>query len=92
MAQKAINPQDSMFTDGSGSPLLGKAQDAIPSITDNTGATASDTIADTVGVDVADVGPAQVVLVSEFEAAVATLAAKVNSILDVPAAHGLIKV
>jgi hypothetical protein len=50
-------------------------------LTDNTGGVVADTIANTVGVDVADAGPAQVVLVSEFENAVASLAAKVNYLL-----------
>lgn len=50
-------------------------------LTDNTGGTPSDTIANTTGVDVAASTGTQVVTVAEFEAAVSSLAAKINYLL-----------
>ena len=71
------------FPNGIRGPIhnsAGAQPSAITDLTDNTGGTASDTIANTTGVDVADAGPAQVVLVTEFEAAVASLSAKINEL------------
>lgn len=50
-------------------------------LTDNTGGSPSDTIANTTGVDIAASTGTQVVTVSEFEAAVSSLVAKINTIL-----------
>ena len=50
-------------------------------LTDNTGGTPADTIANTTGVDIAASTGTQVVTVAEFEAAVSSLAAKINYLL-----------
>jgi hypothetical protein len=50
-------------------------------LTDSTGGSPSDTIANTTGVDIAASTGTQVVTVAEFEAAVASLAAKINYLL-----------
>ncbi len=50
-------------------------------LTDSTGGTVSDVIADFVGIDVAAAGPADVALISEVENAVASLAAKINYLI-----------
>ena len=68
-------------SDGVGIVAFKAASGVAAELTDNTGGTVSDTIADFVGVDVADDGPAQVALVSEVENAVASLAAKINFLL-----------
>lgn len=72
----ALNKQDSQLCDSSDNPLIGAAQTAITSITDSTTGTASDTVDDTTAGQKDDV---------------ATLAAKINSILTVLRNHGLIK-
>lgn len=72
----ALNKQDSQLSDSSDFPLIGEAQDAITSLTDSTTGTASDTLDDTTAGQKDDV---------------ASLAAKINSILTVLRNHGLIK-
>lgn len=77
------NPKkgECLLADASGDPLLADAQDTIVEITDGSLGTASDAIAE--------------ITASYVEAtmanSLATLAAKVNAILVVLAAHGLIK-
>ena len=71
------------FPNGIRAPLLTSASaqtTQIVNLTDSTGGTVSNTIANTTGVDVAAAGPAQVVLVSEFENAIASLAAKITEL------------
>lgn len=77
MAQTALNKNISKLADNAGNPLVGQAQSAVTSLTDSTTGTAGDTINDTT-VSVKD--------------DLASLGAKINAILDVLAAHGLIKV
>ena len=67
---------DSLLADEADNPLLSTAQATIAELTDSTGGTASDTV-DDMTASVAD--------------DIASLAAKINSILQVLAAHGLIK-
>lgn len=72
----ALNKQDSQLADADDFPLIGAAQAAITSLTDSTTGTASDTLDDTTAGQKDDV---------------ASLAAKINSILTVLRNHGLIK-
>ena len=72
----ALLKQDSQLSDADDFPLIGAAQAAITSITDSTTGTAGDTVDDTTAGQKDDV---------------ATLAAKINSILTVLRNHGLIK-
>lgn len=53
----------------------------ITELTDNTGGSPSDTIANTTGVDIAASTGTQVVTVAEFEAAVSSIVAKLNAVL-----------
>lgn len=73
-----VNPakQDSQLSDADGNPLIGAAQTTIAELTDSTGGTAGDTVDDTT---------------ASVKDDIATLAAKINGILQVLAAHGLIK-
>ena len=77
MAQVALKKTISKLADKSGLPLIGEAQTAITSLTDSTTGTASNTLNDNT---------------ASVKDDMASLAAKVNAILDVLAAHGLIKV
>lgn len=72
----ALLKEDSQLSDRNDFPLIGEAQAAITSITDSTTGTAGDTVDDTTAGQKDDV---------------ATLAAKINSILTVLRNHGLIK-
>ena len=77
MTQAALNKHISQLADKDNNPLVGPAQSAITSFTDSTGGTAGDTLDDTT---------------ASVKDDLASIAAKVNAILDVLAAHGLIKV
>lgn len=72
----AITKQGSQLADSNDFPLIGDAQDAITSLTDSTTGTAGDTLNDTT---------------ASVKDDIASLAAKVNSILTVLRNHGLIK-
>ena len=72
----ALNKKDSQLSDSSNFPLIGEAQTAITSLTDSTTGTAGDTLDDTTANTKDDL---------------ASLAAKINSILTVLRNHGLIK-
>jgi hypothetical protein len=72
----ALSKQNSQMADGDNNPLIGPAQAAITSLTDSTGGTAGDTVDDTT---------------ASVKDDIATLAAKVNSIISVLEEHGLIK-
>ena len=72
----ALNKHDSQLSDSSQNPLIGEAQAAITSLTDSTTGTAGDTLNDTT---------------ASVKDDLASLAAKVNSILTVLRNHGLIK-
>lgn len=72
----ALNKKDSQLSDSSNFPLIGEAQAAITSLTDSTTGTAGDTLDDTTAGTKDDL---------------ASLAAKINSILTVLRNHGLIK-
>lgn len=72
----ALKKEDSQLSDRNDFPLIGEAQTAITSLTDSTTGTASDTLDDTTAGQKDDV---------------ASLAAKINSILTVLRNHGLIK-
>jgi len=72
----ALNKKDSQLADSANNPLIGSAQTAITSLTDSTTGTASDTLDDTTANTKDDL---------------ASLAAKINSILTVLRNHGLIK-
>jgi hypothetical protein len=75
MALTNPQAQDSQLADANNNPLVGAQQATIVELTDTTTGTAGDTVDDTT-VSVKD--------------DIATLAAKINSILQVLAAHGLI--
>jgi len=77
MAQSALNKTISKLADNTGLPIIGEAQAAIASLTDSTTGSAGDTLNDNT---------------ADTKDDLASLAAKVNAILDVLAAHGLIKV
>lgn len=72
------NPSKSIsqLADASGNPIIGNAQATIAELTDSTTGTASNTLNDTT---------------ASVKDDIASLAAKVNAILQVLAAHGLIK-
>lgn len=72
----ALNKKDSQLSDSSNNPLIGAAQTAITSLTDSTTGTAGDTVDDTT---------------ASVKDDIASLAAKINSILTVLRNHGLIK-
>ena len=72
----ALNKQDSQLADANDFPLIGEAQAAITSLTDSTTGTAGDTVDDTT---------------ASVKDDIASLAAKINSILTVLRNHGLIK-
>lgn len=65
----------SKLADGSGNPLIGEQQTTIAELTDSTTGTAGDTVDDTT---------------ASVKDDIASLAAKINAILQVLAAHGLI--
>ncbi len=67
--------QISQLADASGNPIIGNQQTTIAELTDSTTGTASDTLNDTT---------------ASVKDDLASLAAKVNAILQVLAAHGLI--
>ena len=72
----AINTQDSLLADASGDPLISHAQAHIASLTDSTTGSASDTCNDTT---------------SSVKDDLASIIAKVNAIILVLEAHGLVK-
>lgn len=66
--------EKSVVADGSSNPMLSDQQAKVTSITDSTGGTAGDTVDDTT---------------ASVKDDIATLAAKINSILAILEAHGL---
>lgn len=65
----------SLLADGDGNPIGGPQQATVAELTDSTTGTASDTVNDTT---------------ASVKDDIASLAAKINAILQVLAAHGLI--
>lgn len=82
-------PQDSLLADANDRPLITNASTLIADhtiayTTDDPGHTAADTTT------IAD-GDAAAVPIAEFTQAITDLSAKINAILDVLEAHGLMK-
>jgi hypothetical protein len=75
MALSNPKPHISKLADGSNNPLIGEQQATIAELTDSTTGTAGDTVDDTT---------------ASVKDDIASLAAKINAILQVLAAHGLI--
>ena len=75
MALSNPKPFNSLLSDGSDKPLLSDQQTTIAELTDSTTGTASDTLDDTTAGTKDDL---------------ASIAAKINAILQCLAAHGLI--
>ena len=76
MALSNPNKSIAQLADKAGNPIIGESQATIAELTDSTTGTASDTLDDTTANTKDDL---------------ASLAAKINAILQVLAAHGLIK-